>query len=662
MTDCPALEAELPSQQQTIRAKCVHPTGKFGYFEDGAREQSIPARFAQQVAHHRDRLAVKTGGRGWTYRELNGAANRVARAILARQGHRSEPVGLLFANGMHAISAALGTLKAGKFYVPLDPTFPHARLAAILEDAGARLLVTDTHNLILAGRLTAAKVGLLDVNTLDVGVSDEDLSALPSPTDLACLLYTSGSTGKPKGVMHTHRSVLHWVMTYTNDVRITPEDQLTLLHSWSVGSCLFHFWASLLNGATLLPFDVRVGTGGDLARWLIQERVTLYHSVPAVFRQIAAALTSHERFPDLRGINLSGAPMTPDDVELYKRHFAPGPILFHMMGAAEVGWVRRYFIDKTIKTGRHAIPVGYGVADTEVLLLDHSGAEVNGARVGEIAVKGRYLASGYWRQAELTAEKFTQAPEGGNLRIYRTGDLGRMEPDGCLFHLGRKDFQVKVRGFRVETAEVERALLDHPGVKDVAAIGRAVSEGDTQLVAYFVSATELAPNVTELRRHLQDKLPNYMIPAAFVRLVAIPCTPNGKLDYAALPAPDGLRPELDTAYMAPETENERAITLVWQEVLGLGKVGMHDNFFDLGGNSLLLVQLHGRLQTDLRMEVPIVEMFRHPTVDALVLYLFPSTRAPAAIGLDSDSVKPVRAGLNRLAQLAQHRQRAREAE
>jgi hypothetical protein len=237
-----------------------------------------------------------------------------------------------------------------------------------------------------------------------------------------------------------------------------------------------------------------------------------------------------------------------------------------------------------------------------------------------------------------------------------------MEPDGCLFHLGRKDFQVKVRGYRVETAEIERALLDHPGVKEVAAIGRAASTGDTQLVAYFVPAPGQVLNVTELRRHLKDKLPDYMIPAAFVGLAAIPCTPNGKLDYAALPAPDGLRPELDAAYMAPETELERAITLAWQEVLGLGKVGVHDNFFDLGGNSLLLAQLHGRLQAELRRKIPIVEMFNHPTVDALVRYLFPSTRAPVAVGSDRDRVESLRAGRNRLAQLAEHRQRAREAE
>src|SRR6266699_4119251 len=390
MTDRPALYADLPSHQQAIRARCVHPTGAFVAFEEGAREQSIPIRFAQQVARHRDGVAVKTGQRACTYHELNGTANRVARAILAEQGHGAEPVGLLFANGMHAITAALGTLKAGKFYVPLDPTFPHARLEAILEDAGARLLVTSTPNQGLARQLAAGRVGLVDVDALDTCVSDEDLSCLSSPADLACLIYTSGSTGRPKGVMHTHRTLLHWAMIHTNDLRITPEDRLTLLHSWSVGSGLYHLWASLLSGATLLPFDVRVGAGGDLARWLLQEQATIYHSVPAVFRQMAAALTGRERFPGLCRINLSGAPMSPDDVALYKRSFASGAILLHMIGTAETGWVRRHFIDATTKTAGHAVPVGYAVPDSAVILLDESRLEADGAKIGEIAVKSRY--------------------------------------------------------------------------------------------------------------------------------------------------------------------------------------------------------------------------------------------------------------------------------
>lgn len=352
--------------------------------------------------------------------------------------------------------------------------------------------------------------------------------------------------------------------------------------------------------------------------------------------------------------------MNRDDLELYKGHFATGAVLLHCMGTTETGWVRRCFIDGKTRTSGHAVPVGYPVADQEVMLLDDSGAGAD--RVGEIAVRSAYLSSGYWRQPQLTAETFAPASGGGDELIYRTGDLGRMEPDGCLFHLGRKDFQVKVRGFRVETEEVERALLEHPAVEEVAATGRPGADGDTQLVAYFVPAAGQVTTVTALRRHLHGSLPDHMIPTAFVKMATLPCTPNGKLDYAALPAPDDVRPELDAAYVAPETGPERAITLAWQEVLGLGKVGVHDNFFDLGGNSLLLAQLHRRLQADLRKEIPIVELFRHPTIEALVQYLVQSHGAPVAPGSDVDRVGALRAGRNRLMQLAERRQRAREAE
>jgi amino acid adenylation domain-containing protein len=664
MSERPAPGSDLPSYQQTIRGRCVHPTGAFVRFEEGAMEQSIATRFEQQVVRHRHRVAVKTVRGAWTYDDLNRAANRVARAILGRQAPGAEPVGLLFDTGIDAIAAVLGTLKAGKFYVPLDPTFPPERLTAILEDAGARLLVTNTPNRALAGGLTAGTLGLLVSDTLDADGPDENLSAAASPEDLACLIYTSGSTGRPKGVMQTHRSLLHWAMIHTNDLRITPQDRLTFLHSWSVPSCLHHLLSSLLNGAALLPFDVRVG-GDQLARWLLQEHVTLYHSIPAVFRQLATALTGQEskgpvRFPELRALVLSAAPMNRDDLELYKGHFASGAVLLHSMGTTETGWVRRCFIDGTTRTSGHAVPVGYAMTDQEVMLLDASGAGADG--VGEIAVRSAYLSSGYWRQPELTAEKFAPASRGGHELIYRTGDLGRMEPDGCLFHLGRKDLQVKVRGIRVETGEVERALLEHPGVKEVAAIGRPGADGDTRLVAYFVPVAGQVTTVTALRRHLHGKLPEHMIPTAFVKMATLACTPNGKLDYAALPAPDDARPEIDVAYVAPETEPERAITLAWQEVLGLGKVGVHDNFFDLGGNSLLLMRLHRRLQADLRKEIPFVELFHHPTIEALVQHLFQSQGVPVVPGPDLDRVDSLRAGRSRLVQLAERRQRAREAE
>ncbi|PYK12537.1 MAG: hypothetical protein DME65_03850 [Verrucomicrobia bacterium] len=633
----------LPKHQQAIAAACAHPRRHFVEFEESATEQSIPARFAQQVKRHGQRVAVKTRERGWTYQELNRRANRVAEMILAMLGHGPEPVCLLFASGIDAVAGLLGTLKAGKFYVPLDPAFPHARLAAILEDSGARLLLTSDSNRDRISEFTSARVCLLDMSELDDEALDKDVFTSISPTDLACLIYTSGSTGQPKGVMQTHRTLLHWAMVHTNELRITPEDRLTFLHSWSVGSGLFHLWASLLNGAALFPFDVRVSAADQLARYLRQERLTVYHSIPAVFRELTASFSGQERFPDLSRIILSGAPMLAEDVELYKRYFAANSILLHMMGAAEIGWVRRYFINETTKTNIDGIPVGYAVKNSEVMLLEQeTGETIDGARIGEIAVKSRYLAFGYWRQPEETVAKFAPAPEGAGLRIYRTGDIGRMEPDGLIFHAGRKDFQVKVRGHRVEIGEVERALVEHPSLKEAAGVGRRIY-GDTQLVAYVVPAPGHNPNVSELRSFLKDRLADYMLPATYVTLVALPRTPNGKLDYAALPPPDTVRPPFAGAYMAPETELEWTIALAWREVLALERVGLHDNFFDLGGNSLLLAQLHRRLQADLRKDIPIVHMLQHTTVSALVRYLAPQACETAAIGSVDDCNEPLRA-------------------
>ena len=275
-----------------------------------------------------------------------------------------------------------------------------------------------------------------------------------------------------------------------------------------------------------------------------------------------------------------------------------------------------------------------------------------------MAIKGRYLASGYWRRPKLTQAKFVPCAN-GDQRLYFSGDLGRMEPDGCLFHLGRKDFQVKVRGYRVELGEVETALLEHPAVKAVAAVGRKMPSGDTQLVAYFVPTGGHVPTVTELRSFLQAELPDYMIPSTFVMLHALPYTPNGKLDYRALPAPEPLRPELDVAYVAPKSEIEQRIATVWQEVLGIEKVGVHDNFFDLGGHSLLLAQVHGILQNILQQEIPIVDLFEHPTINALVEYVCPTERAQASVQASEELVEHLRVGKTRLQQLSQRRPRNR---
>ena len=605
---------DLPPQQQAIRAKCFHPTGTFIEFKKEEIEQSIAARFEKIVRQYQSLLALKARDLSITYDELNKAANRVARAILAERGEDNEPVAILVEHGAPVIVAILGVLKAGKIYVMLDALHPGARLRYILKDSQAGIIVTDDKNASLAGGLAENNARLLNIDKSDSIQTRENPELVISPDSLAYIMYTSGSTGQPKGVTQNHRNVLHAIRSYTNNIHVSPEDRLTLLHSCSTGSSLYHLFGSLLNGAALFPFDSKGEGVAPVIRWLLQEEISVFHSVPAFFHNFVSTLTGAEDFPKLRLIHLSAAPASKKDVELYRKYLSPHSICAHTMGSTEATLIRWYFIDKRTEIPGNHLPVGYSVDDKEIILLDDNGGEVGFERVGEITIKSRYLSPGYWRKPQLTQAKFLPDPQGGDKHIYRTGDLGRMAPDGCLFHLGREDFQVKVRGYRVEVSEIEMALLEHAAIREAAVVGREIQSGDRQLVAYFVPTEQPAATVTELRNFLKDRLPDYMIPSAFVMLPALPLTPNGKVDRLALPAPEDTRPELDTAFAAPRTPIEEELAGIWAEVLSLDRVGIYDNFFDLGGHSLAATRVVSQVLKKFQIEIPFESLFQSPTI------------------------------------------------
>jgi non-ribosomal peptide synthetase component F/acyl carrier protein len=292
-------------------------------------------------------------------------------------------------------------------------------------------------------------------------------------------------------------------------------------------------------------------------------------------------------------------------------------VFIHGYGATETGPVLNYFVDTKMRLPDNKVPLGYVAEDTEVLLFDENDEEVGDDRTGEIAVKSRYLASGYWRQPELTQAVFQLDPSGGEARIYHTGDLGRRLPDGCLEHLGRKDWQVKIRGHRIEVVEVERALLEIPAVAEAVVMSWEFQERDTRLVAYFVPAKDSGITVNEVRHFLQAKLPGYMVPSTFVRLHALPLTPTGKIDRRALPSANQARPMIEEPFVAPRTPVEQQVATSWSDLLGLERVGIHDNFFELGGHSLLATQLISRLCEAMRVEVSLLSFFETPTVAGL---------------------------------------------
>jgi amino acid adenylation domain-containing protein len=594
-----------------IRAKCFHRAGVFIEFSQDEIGQSIPQRFEKIVRQFPDRTAVESSRHRFTYRNLNRVANQTANAVLSACGDGNRSVAVLMEHDAPVVGAIMGVLKAGKFYVPLDPSVPAARTRFILDDIEAEFMITNTKHLPLANSLVKSSRQLLNIDEIKDWL-DTGPPARAQPDDLCWVVYTSGSTGRPKGVLQTHRNVLHFMMNYTNGLHICAQDRLTLLFSFSVNGGAHDIFAALLNGAAVCPYDLKTEGFAGLAQWLIDERITVYHSVPTVFRQFTENL-GREDFPDMRIVRVGGEPAYRRDVNMFKKHFPNDCVLVNRLGSSETGSLRMFFLEKETELAGNLLPVGYAVPDNDIMLLDDSGAEVAGDE-GEIAVRTRYVSPGYWKRPDLTARCFFDDPADAKTKIYRTGDLGRMLPDGCLLHLGRKEFFIKIRGYQVELEEIELALLEFAGVKEAVVTALNNNSGDERLVAYIVPKATPAPNATELRRFLANKLPDYMIPTSFIALDALPLTDTLKVDRKALPRPKGLRPELAMSYAPPRNSIEEALVKIWAEVLEIDQVGVHDNFFDLGGHSLAATRIISRVVKAFTLELSVKALFDSPTV------------------------------------------------
>ncbi|GGA46179.1 hypothetical protein CYANOKiyG1_65170 [Okeania sp. KiyG1] len=588
----------------------ISPSLAFREFARTEIERSLPERFAQQVRQYPQNLAIKTPNYQWTYTELERKAEGVAGIVLNKCGGAQQRIALLLEHDAPAIAAILGVLKAGKTYVPLDPSYPRERLAYILEDSQATAIATNNRNRELAVELCPEAITIINIDKEDVTDDGSVMKPEISPDQLAYILYTSGSTGVPKGVMQNHRNVLHFIRNYTNNLKITSSDKLTLLSSISFDAAIMDIFAALLNGATLYPFDIKSEGLVPLPTYLQQSGITIYHSTPTVFRHLESHLTVAQKLPQMRLIVLGGEEVTPQDVQIYQQYFGGDCILVNGLGPTESTVTLQYFIDRQTEVG-HRVPVGYPIEETEIILFDDNGQVTD--FYGEIGIRSPYIALGYWRQPQRTDKVFIADPEGGNKRIYRTGDIGRLGPDGGIEFLGRKDFQVKLRGYRIELGEIEAVLAQHPQVKEAVVIALEDNPGNKRLVTYVV-AKGSQPVMSELRSFAKSKLPDYMIPAAFVILESLPLTPNGKVNRHALPAPDVSTQEVGE--IPPRTTTELQLAQIWSEVLNLPSVGVRDNFFDLGGHSLLGLRLMASIEQQFGMRLPLTTLFTEPTIES----------------------------------------------
>ena len=584
----------------------------FREFERAEIERSLWESFSQQVRRTPQNIAIETKHYQWTYTKLERTAEEIAALVLNKCGGGEQRIALLLKHDAPAIAGILGALKAGKSYVPLDPSYPRERLGYILEDSQATAVVTDKQNLALAVELSLEETTIVNIDEVDVAGVRSAIAPKIAPDTLAYILYTSGSTGVPKGVMQNHRNVLHFIRNYTNNLKIAPTDKLTLLSSISFDAAIVDIFAALLNGATLYPFDIKSEGLAPLPEYLRQLGITIYHSTPTVYRHLMSNLSAAEKLPQMRSIVLGGEEVKPQDVQSYQQHFSENCILVNLMGSTESTITLQYFLTQ-LPDSCNKVPVGYPIEETEIILLDDKGQVTD--VYGEIGILSPYIALGYWQQPHLTDKVFCADPSGGNRRMYRTGDIGRFRPDGSLEFIGRKDFQVKLRGYRIELGEIEAALVQHPQVKEAVVIAREDIPGEKRLAAYIVK-NKYRPVISELRDFAKSKLPDYMIPAAFVMLESLPLTPNGKVNRRALLALN-INSSLEANFVPPQTSSQELLAAIYAEVLRLKKVGIYDNFFELGGHSLLATQVISRLRETFAVEMPLRNIFEAPTVAQL---------------------------------------------
>jgi amino acid adenylation domain-containing protein len=603
---------------------------------DSPEHKCIHELFAQRARQQPENIAVVFQNCRLTYAQLEARANQLAYHLQSLGVGPEVPVAICMDRSLELVVGILGILKAGGAYVPVDPDYPKERIAYVIEDARAQVLLTQKA---LRDSLSEPGIAVVCVDSdWETIARHGEISPHANATakNLAYVIYTSGSTGQPKGVMVEHgglTNAINWVM---ETLELSPSDRCLLKTPITFDAAGRELLATLLAGGTLIVAE----PGGHrdsryLADTIRAERVSILHCVPSLLRLLVEEPAFDESLA-LRAVMCGGEALTPQIVTRFQSR--TGAKLYNVYGPTET------IIDSTFwpceECSPHCtVPIGRPIPNAQVYILDDLLRLLPIGVAGNLYIGGVGLARGYVRRPDLTAEKFIPDPFSGEpgARLYKTGDLARYRPDRNIEFLGRSDHQVKIRGFRIELGEIEGTLGRHPAVLQAIVQAQEVEPGEKRLVAYVVAERESRPTASELRGFLKDKLPEHMVPAVFVLLDVFPLTANGKVNRHALPAPDDRRPELDQVFVACRTPTEELLATIWSQVLGVERVGIYDNFFQLGGHSLLATQVVSRIREAFQVEMPLRRLFELPTVADLA----ESVDAGRGAGLLASPIAPV---------------------
>ncbi|MFB0845973.1 amino acid adenylation domain-containing protein, partial [Paenibacillus oleatilyticus] len=589
---------------------------------EAPENEAFHALFEKQAERTPEATAVVYENDRLTYRELNERANRLARTLQAQGVKPNQLVGILADRSTDLLVGALAVWKAGGAYVPLDPDYPSDRIQFMLEDSAATVLLTQTHLQERARQWVQGEQTLQAVLCLeDEAAYAEDASNVANvnePHDLAYVIYTSGTTGRPKGVMIEHRSLVNTAAGYRREYRLDQFPvRLLQLASFSFDVFVGDIARTLYNGGTMVlcPKDDRIDPA-RLHYWISKERITIFESTPALIVPFMDYVAEHGL--DMSSMELlitSSDSCSVTDYRVLQERFGSQFRIINAYGVTEAAIDSSLYDEPLDKLpGAGNVPIGKAALNAKFYIVDAHLNPVPVGVLGELCIGGIGVARGYLNRPELTEEKFVDSPFVEGERLYRTGDLARWMPDGNVDFIGRIDNQAKIRGYRIETGEIETQMLKAEGVREAIVVVREDAKGQKVLCAYFTAESEL--KLSELRSSLSQELPGYMIPSYFMQQEQLPLTANGKIDRKALPAPDASM-QMGVEYVAPRTPQEAKLASIWQEVLGLEKVGMKDNFFELGGHSLSATLLVGKVHKEMNVELPLREVFRAPTIEQL---------------------------------------------